>query len=128
VALAQQKYKTSKGWLLNLEVHRLVSEHFDLHSNGTVVDLVVQQVVQGNQDRLQDAFGLTDERFSRLRQQVDSHHVQWQQMLQSFLEQQMSLNLANAEVVDALVGLTMWQLQGHTVDLPKLTPRGTNHV
>jgi len=56
---------------------------------------VETQIIHGKLENLKDAFGLTDERFSKLRQQVDSHHAQWQQMLKSYLDQQMSLNLAN---------------------------------
>jgi len=82
--------------------------------------LVVQEVAQGDLTKLKEAFGLSDEEFSKINEQVDDMHIQWANKIRKSLEEKMSLNLANPETVEVLVGLSIYKINGNQVDLPHL--------
>lgn len=106
--------------LVQAEVRDIVSNHFNVGQNGSVVDLVVQEVAQGDLTKLKDAFGLDDEAFSAIHAQVDHMHVEWANKVRNSLNLKMSLNLANPETVEVLVGLSIQKINGNQIDLPHL--------
>jgi len=85
-----------------------------------VIDLIVQEVAQGDPGKLKDAFGLTDEQLSSINSQVESKYQEWIDAISPNLKNKMSLNLANPETVEMLVGLSLRKIDGHIVDLPHL--------
>lgn len=93
--------------LVQAEVRNILSNHFNVGYNGNVVDLVVQEVAQGDLAKLKDAFGLSDEEYSNIHSQVDTMHIEWANQIRNSLDQKLSLNLANPQTVEVLVGLSI---------------------
>lgn len=68
---------------------------------------MVQEVAQGDLAKLKDAFGLSDEEYSNIQSQVDTMHIEWANQIRNSLDQKLSLNLANPQTVEVLVGLSI---------------------
>lgn len=106
--------------LVQAEVQNIVSNHFNVGQNGNVIDLIVDEVAQGDSTKLKESFGLSDEQMASISSQVDTKQQEWIDTLTPTLQKKMSLNLANSQTVDMLVGLSLRKINGHAVDLPHL--------
>lgn len=106
--------------LVQYEVKNIIANHFNVGFNGNVIDLIVDEVANGDAGKLKDAFGLSDEHMASLSAQADSKYQEWIDTISPSLQNKMSLNLANAQTVDMLVGLSLRKIKGHAVDLPHL--------
>lgn len=67
---ARKEFKITNSWLVNYEVSKLVDQHFDVHQNGTVIDLIESELAKGDSGNLQAEFGIDDERFNNIRSKV----------------------------------------------------------
>jgi len=121
ISEAKKNFALNKAFLVESEIKTLIEQHFSLHFNGSVVDLVLNEVAGGDLSTLKTQFDLDDKKFNELKANCSSQAVEWTAELRELLKDGKSLNLASERTVELLVGLSMHQLNGNTVDLPKLS-------
>lgn len=126
ITVAQKEFNVTSGQVTR-EVKQMVADHFNVSTNGHVIDILLHEVAQNDLGKLKEQFNLEDSTFNRIRNSAEAEHSNWEQTLRVPLEEGKSLNLANDKVVEALVGLSVWQLQGHKVNLPNVNEQTKQH-